>query len=114
MSQMNKRQLANKYREAAKVIENQPRLHRGSLKAPDGCYCAVGALMHVHGIEPKVNACVSDRPPRDIYAEFVASLKISGEEYCSMAFNDRRADDQFQVARQLRLTARAIEHGGKL
>ncbi len=118
-NKMNKRTLANYYRKAAKVIDKQKTLVKSELKTLEGTYCAIGALMHVQGCEPIAGTSLAnvDDIERDLLSEGVATgfiEKLHGPGPNSMAYNDLYASTYKEVARQLRTTARAIEHGGKL
>lgn len=117
MSKISKRAKANLYRQTAKAFEaNEYKWVAGRFGIPEqNTHCAVGGLLHeavkagLHGYETWNSA-----PVRDVTVERAVSKRICGKGQSLIDFNDYHAKSKEDVIKHLRMTARALEHGGKV
>jgi hypothetical protein len=119
MTKISKRKLAALYRQTAKAFEaNEYEWTTGRFGASGfGEHCAIGGLYHEavkSGLVPAYDPWNKSEQVRDLACERAASQKLIGKYISTITFNDEYAASKEDVIKHLRMTARALEHGGKV
>lgn len=114
-----KRQMANNFRKAARLIEKYGR-SKGSMNATDGSFCAAGALakaIHPKADRDTINSIGYDMVPEKTFANKHTPKYSDGTKRSLASFNDSLAKNDSgkkTIVKFLRKCAYLLDHGAEL